>query len=135
MNLYRSLRIGRLPDESLFKILERLAVERYFLNNRKLIVTFKGFRSSRFDELICSMKNLETLISFYYYLTPEFLARVFQSCSKLIELDIANFGRETREIAENLKNQLKSGFQRLRYFSFLCFITNDSWPRIQEMLT
>ena len=134
MNLYRSLRIGRLPDESLFKILERLAVERYFLNNRKLIVTFKGFRSSRFDELICSMKNLETLISFYYYLTPDTLARVFQSCSNLIKLD-TTCGRETHEIAENLKNQLIPGFQRLQYFEFKCFITNDSWPRIQKMLT
>ena len=123
------------PDESLFKILERLAVERYLQNNRKFIATCNWSRTSRFVEVISSMKNLETLNSFGHYLTPEFLARVFQSCSKLIELDIANFGRETREIAENLKNQLKSGFQRLRYFSFLCFITNDSWPRIQEMLT
>ena len=88
MNLYRSLVLTRLrPDESLFKILERLAVERYLQNNRKFIATCNWSRTSRFVEVISSMKNLETLNSFGHYLTPEFLARVFQSCSKLIELD------------------------------------------------
>ena len=135
MNLYRSLVLTRLPDESLFKILERLAIEGYLLNNRKLFVTFKGSRSSRFDELICSMKNLEKLDLLSCDLTLEVLALVFQSCSKIIELNISIWGFKTPEVPEHLKNQLKSGFQRLRYFEFECLVEDDTWPVIQEMCT
>ena len=83
-------------------------------------------RSSRFIEVICSMKNLETLqISYDYYLTPEDLARVFQSCSKLIKLD-TNFGRKTREIAEHLKNQMRG---RRRHWIFFF----KTWNFFREM--
>ena len=135
MILYRSLKFKRLPDESLFKSLERLAAEGLLKNNRKLIVKFKRPRSSRFVEVICSMKNLEKLHFFYYELTLEILAHVFQSCSKITELRITDTEDEPLKMPEHLKNQLRSSFQRLRYFHFQCIILNKSWPVIQEMLT
>jgi hypothetical protein len=139
MILYRWLLLKRLPNESLFKILERLADEGHFENNRELIVTFEGSRSSRLNELICSMKNLEKLHVFGNDLKLlkliEALARVFQSCSKIIELNIAFWGIEMREVAEHLKNLLIPGFQRLRYFDINCCVEDDAWPVIQEMFT
>jgi hypothetical protein len=119
MNLYRSLIIERPPDESLLKLLEWLAEEGFLQNNLKLH--------------FWSMKNLEELDLFVY--EPEVLARVFESCSKITDLLIDTYEYETREMAEHLKNQLRSGFQRLRRFEFGCFIDNDSLPVIQEMLT
>jgi hypothetical protein len=68
-------------------------------------------------------------------MTLEDLARVFQSCSKLVELRIATYGCETLEMAEHLKDQLRSGFQKLRCLNLVCLIDNGSWPVIQEMLT
>jgi hypothetical protein len=135
MILYRSLMFKSLPDESLFKILERLADEGCLENNRKLIVKFEGSRSSRFVELICSMKNLEKLHLCAYDLTLEALAHVFQSCSKIIDLNITIWEFETREVAEQIKHQLIPGFQRLQYFEFECFVEDDTWPVIQEMCT
>ena len=135
MILYRSLKFKRLPDESLFKSLERLAAEGLLQNNRKLIVTFEGPCSSRFGEVICSMKNLEKLHLINYELIPEILAHVFQSCSKITDLSIKITEDETLKMLEHLKNELKPSYQRLRYFDFQCIIDNDSWPVIQEMLT
>jgi hypothetical protein len=82
------MRIERLPDESLFNILERLAGEGYLQNNRRLEAEFDGEPSSRFVELICSMENLGTLDLLGYKLTPEVLAHVLQSCSKITDLRI-----------------------------------------------
>ena len=135
MNLYRSMLIERLPDDSLFKILERLVEEGYLQNNRKLGVNLYVSLSSRFVEVICSMKNLESLGLGAHDLTPDVLAHVFQSCSKITNLFVSTKTYKTLEMAEHLKNQLKSGFQKLRYFIFECSIDNDTWPVIQEMLT
>ncbi len=137
MNLYRSLKFKRPPDESLLKILERLAEEGYLQNNRRLDVDFHWKRSSRFAGVICSMKNLETLNLFEdeLPLDTSCLAHVFQSCSKLIELDIWIHECKTLEMDEHLKNHLRFGFQRLRFFSLSCSIDNDSWPVLLEMLT
>jgi hypothetical protein len=132
MNLYRSLSIERQPDESLLKILEQLAREGYLQNNRYLDVEFDCSSNPRFVEVICSMKNLKIL--FGRKLTLEDLAHVFESCSKITNLFIPANGRKMSEMAEHLKNQLRSGFQRLRYLD-LKQIDNDSWPVIQEMLT
>jgi hypothetical protein len=136
MNLFRSLEFRHLPDENLLSILERLAGEGCLQNNRKLNVIFDCSCNSRLVEVICSMKNLEKLDMSGYDLTPEVLAHVFQSCSKLIELDVGTrWEYKTLEMTEHLKNQLKSGFQRLRCLDLVCFIDDDSWPVIQEMLT
>jgi hypothetical protein len=100
-----------------------------------LIVTFEGPRSSRFVEVICSMKNLEQLHLFDYELIPEVLARVFQSCSKITDLRITATEYEMFKMPDQLKSQLRPSFQRLRYFYFQCSIDNYSWLVIQEMLT
>ena len=135
MNLYRWLFIERPPDESFLKILERLAEEGYLQNNRKLDVDFDFSSNSRLVEVICSMKNLETLNLGEHELTPDALAHVFQSWSKLIEQDIAALKYKTLEMGEHLKNQLRSGFRRLRRLDVACSIVNDTWPVIQEMMT
>ena len=120
MNLYRSLSIEGPPDESLLKILERLAGEGCLQNNRRLNGQFDCSSNSRFVEVICSMKNLESLDFHEHELTLDRLAHVFQSCSKLTEL---NIGTECKppEMDEHLKNQLRSRFQKLRRLD-LCFI-------------
>ena len=90
MNLYRSLVLTRLPDESLFKILERLAIEGYLRNNRKLKCSDSD-DGSRMGELICSMENLETWdfdLDFNHELSPMALVQVFQSCAKITKLRI-----------------------------------------------
>ena len=142
MNLYRSLSIK--PNESLLKILERLAGKGYLQNNRQfkchlrlaqLFMKFDRSHSSCFFELICSMKNLEELNLFGYVLTPDGLAHLFQSCSKLTNLYIGIHYWETLEIDERLKNQLKTGFQRLRCLKLGCSIDKVTWPVIQELLT
>jgi hypothetical protein len=135
MNLYRSLMFKRLPDEIFLKILERLAEEGYLQNNRQLDLQFDCSCSSQFVKLISSMKNLETLRSFGKELTLEDLAHVFQSCSKITNLRINANGCKISEMAEHLKFQLRSGFQKLRRLRLVCFINNDSWPGIQEILT
>jgi hypothetical protein len=112
--------------------LERLAEKGYLQNNRQLIVENNFLTSPQLVEVISSMKNLEKLD---VDLTLEDLARVFQSCSKLVELHITTDGCEMLEMAEHLKDQLRSVFQKLRCLDLLCFIDNGSWPVIQEMLT
>ena len=135
MNSYRSLMIKNPFEESPLNILERLAREGFLQNNRKLGGTFNLFRSSRFYEVISSMRNLETLNLFGYGLTLHSLAHVFQTCPKLINLHIVTYECKTPDMIEHLKNQLTSGFQKLRCLDIVCFINNDSWPMIQEMLT
>jgi hypothetical protein len=116
---------------------EQLAGEGYLQTNRQLEcnVKFANVDCSRFVELICSMKNLETLNLFDHELTPDVLAHVFQSCYKLTNLHIATYKYKTHEMAEHLKNQLRSGFQRLRRLHLVCFIDKVKWPAIQEILT
>ena len=53
--------IGRLPEDSLFNILERMAGEGYLQNNRNLAVDFDFSSNPRFVEMICSMRNVESL--------------------------------------------------------------------------
>ena len=139
MNLYRSLGTV-LHDDSFLKILELLAEEGYLQNIRQFLcyltsaITLNFSRSSRFVELICSMTNLQTLDIVGRELTPDVVARVFQSCSKLTNLHIWIHNCKTLEMDEHLKNQLRSGFQRLRRL-YLEYPHNGTWPAIQEMLT
>jgi len=90
--------------------------------------------SPQLVEVISSMKNLEKL-DLDFNLTLEVLACVFQSCSKLVELHITTDGCEMLEMAEHLKDQLRSVFQKLRCLNLVCFIDNGSWPVIPKMLT
>ena len=108
----------------------------YLQNNHNLIVEFPRSSNSPFVKVVCSMKNLDTLRLSDSDLTLEDLAHVFQSCSKITRLHISKFEYTRFEISEHLKNQLRSGFQRLRFFGFTTSsINNDSWPLIQETLT
>jgi hypothetical protein len=124
--------------------LERLAGEGFFQTTRQLKCPVKlttpylewvNSLSSRFVKLICSMKNLEELNLFGCELAPVVLARVFQSCPKLIELNIGIHEYKTLQMDEHLKKRLKQGFQKLRRLRLDFFIHKDSWPLIQEMLT
>ena len=127
------LKMDRLPNERLFRILERLAEEGFLQNNRKLDVQLNCPRNSRFFEVICSMKNLETLSLIDYNLTLDALAQVCQSCPKLTDLHIA---ATKLVMCEHLKQQLRPAFQRLRKFALECgFHYIYSWPVIQEMCT
>ena len=90
------MRIEGLPDKNLLKILKHLEEKGSLQNNQQLKhVSFESYHSSPFLEvqqvMICFMKNLEKL-DLSYKLTLEDLTRVFQSCSKLVELDIATDG-------------------------------------------
>jgi hypothetical protein len=125
----------RPPDESLLKLLERLAGEGYLQNNRRLDVHFGFSCSSRFVEVICSMKNLESLDLDEDEIAADVLAHVFQSCSKLTNLHTATYDYKTLEMDERLKNKLRLGFQKLRCLRLYCFIDEGWWPVIQEMLT
>jgi hypothetical protein len=131
---YRSL-VLRLTDESHFSILRRLAKDGYLQNTRQ--IRMPGFKlfwpfRSQLVKVICSMKNLEK-IYLNWQLTLEDLAHVFQSCSKITNLQIVTYDCKTLEMTEHLKNQLRSGFQKLRRLDVV--FDKDSWPLTQEMLT
>ena len=129
------MELTRPADENIFSILKRLAGEGYLQNIRQLEVD-RVIRSPLIVELICLMKNLETLDLRDQEMTLDSLAHVFQSCSKITRLHISKFEYTRFEMSEHLKNQLRSGFQRLRFFGFTTSsINNDSWPLIQETLT
>jgi hypothetical protein len=89
-----------------------------------------------FVKVICSLKNLKKLDLYCECeRTLEDLARVFQSCSKLTELNTSAFGCKMDEMTEDLIDKLRPGFQRLRRLDILCSINNDSWLGFQKMLT
>jgi hypothetical protein len=124
------------PDENLLKILEWLAGEGYLQNNHKLKMRRTDSDiDSRMVELICSMKNLETLDLLDYRLSPEILAHLFQSCSKITHIRIMADTEEIPNTSEHLKNQMRPGFQRLRYLHFQCYIEEDTYLVLQEILT
>ena len=123
-------------DESLFSILKRLADEGYLQNTCRLDMRGTCQKiDSWIVELICLMKNLETLHLLDYELSPAVLAQVFQSCSKITRLHIMADNDEMPNMDECLKNQLRPDFQRLQYLHFECYIDEDSWLVLQEMLT
>jgi hypothetical protein len=139
--LYRSLTFNRPPDQSLLTILERLAGEGYLQNNRQLgEFESDSFHISSYSRVISSMKTLEKL-ELESYMSFGDLAHVFQSCPKLTELKITAFEFEMEEMGEDLKNQLRPGFQRLRRLYLSWYIDNDSLPvthgrnYLQELLT
>jgi hypothetical protein len=81
------------------------------------------------------MKNLQTLQLWENELTFEDLAHMFQSCPKIDYLHITDFKFTMLEMSEQLNNQLRPGFQRLRSFGFVTSFNKVSWPVIQETLT
>jgi hypothetical protein len=79
------------------------------------------------------MTELEKLNVFDWNLRlTEDVPKLFRSCPKLTELRM-KLASQKVEMNEGLKNELRSGFQRLRLFELNWCI--DSWPLIQEMFT
>jgi hypothetical protein len=127
-----------LEDESCLTILERLVAGGFFKNNRQMIVEISWRWPSipRFYQVLRSMAHLEklSLLNWKLRLTQD-VPKLFQSCPKLTELhlkldDSLNLGLE---IDEELKNELRSGFQRIRLLELHWDIS--AWPVIQELFT
>jgi hypothetical protein len=121
--------------ERLLNILGHLAEKRILENSRKLIVGSDFSHNPRFIDVICSMKNLETLDLWNCKLKLEQLPCVFSSCQKLVKLVLRPLTCNNWGMDEDLKNELRPGFQRLQSFRFKCHIYNHMWPVIQEILT
>jgi hypothetical protein len=114
--------------------LKRLANGGYFQNNRQVILNSKWPSIPRFLQVIHSMTNLENLRLLEWDLTlTEDLARLFQSCPKLTELHMKLVKSQMLEMGEGLKNELRSGFQRLRLLELQW--ETYSWAVILEMFT
>ena len=79
------------------------------------------------------MNNLENLSISDYAMHLKNVSDLLQLCPKLFELSIR--AKMCEKISEDLKNGLRTGFQRLAHLSIETFITNDSLPVFQEMLT
>ena len=135
MFLCRSLKIISPADKSLFTILEWLAAQGYLQNNQQFVVKYDCSHTSLFVKVICSMRNLKTLLLRGNELTLGNLAHVFQSCPQIANLFLTNFKYTMFEMSEQLKNQLRSGFERLRCFAFVSSIDEFLWPVIQETMT
>ena len=137
MYLDRSLKNGRnncyLEDESHMITLDRLAVGGYFQNNRQMIVN-SCWPVPRLFQVLRYMNNLEklNLLECHVTLTEE-LPQLFRWCPKLIELHLTTFESQELEMYEGLKNELRSGFQRLRLLELEWGI--DSWSVIVEIFT
>ncbi len=126
--------------ESLLTILKRLADGGYIKNNRQWIMSVGWSRGPWLFPVIRSMNNLEKLHLFECNLTlTEDLPQLFQSCPQLKDLRIRLFDpnrvecERLKQMNEHPKNELRSGFQRLRLLKFYWGI--DSWSVIQEIFT
>jgi hypothetical protein len=102
------MKIEGLHDEAPLKLLERLTEKGYLINNQQFEHGgYSEFASgllniSPFVDVICSMKNLRTMF-LDCELTLENLAHVFQSCYKLIELQIPLFMNTAAKECETLE--------------------------------
>jgi hypothetical protein len=115
-------------------VLERLADGGYFQNNREVIVNWCWPSVPRFSRFLHPMTKLEKLSLLKWDLTlTEDVPQLFRSCPTLTELHLRLFESQKVEMNEELKNELRSGFQRLQLLELHWFI--DSWPLIQEMFT
>ena len=123
----RSSSFNETKHHSYLNTLERLVERNYFQNNRKMIANSWGRSVYRIHPVICSMTNLEIftfvdwettpgLFPSTVYLTEEDLACLLQSCPKLTELQLKLSEAQKLEISEELKNELRSGCQQLRFF-------------------
>jgi hypothetical protein len=114
--------------------LERLAAGGFFKNNREVILTWNWPFTPPLFQVLRSMNNLETLSLSEWKLTlTEDVPQLFRSCPKLTELRLKLAESQKLEKNEELENELRSGFQRLRLFELHWGI--DSWPEIQEIFT
>ena len=121
------------PDSSLVA-LERLADGGYLKNNRQMKVIFYWPCFPRLCRIIRSTTHLETLSLLKWKLTlTQDLPQLLRSCPNLTELRMNLAERQKVEMGEELKNELRPCFQRLKIFELKWDI--NSWPIIQEMFT
>jgi hypothetical protein len=121
-------------DKSRLITFERLADGGYFKNNRQVIVRFCSPPIHGFLRVIRSMTHLEKLSLLYGRLSlTQHLPQLFRSCPKLTQLHLGLYERQKSKVNEVLKNELRSGFQRLRLFVLELGIYSCSL--IQEILT
>ncbi len=80
------------------------------------------------------MRKLDTLKLFDFEITVEQLSTLFQSCPELVELNVKLDVRQKLEMDYCLKNELRTGFQKLKLLTFCGHIDNDSWPAIKEIV-
>jgi hypothetical protein len=120
--------------DSRLKVLERLATGGFFKNNRQMIVYFNWKSIPRLFRVLRCMNNLETLSLLDWELTlTEDVPQFLQSCPKLTALRIRLLEIEKLEMNNDLKNELRSGFQRLQLLELKW--DTDSWPVIQDIFT
>ena len=81
------------------------------------------------------MKKLDTLKLVDCEITLEQLLTLFRSCPELVELSLELDAKQKLEMDNCLKNELRTGFQKLRRLMFYGHIDNDSWPVIKEIVT
>jgi hypothetical protein len=123
---------NRVKYEGHLITLKRLVARGLLKNIREMGVNSCGLSDPLICRVICSMTHLEKL-SFAECQLTEDLAPLFRSCPKLTELHVTIVKSQKSEMIEELKNELRSGFQTLRLLELdSCFI---SGPAIQEMLT
>ena len=88
----------------------------------------------RLCRVLRSMTDLETLSLLEWKLSlTQGLPQLLRSCPKLTELRLKLVESQKLELNEELKNDLRPGFQRLKIFEFKWKI--ESGPVIQEILT
>ncbi len=119
--------------EDLLTILKRLADGGFLANNRQLILDVGWSRGPWLFQVIRSMNNLETLSLLDCQLTLSDLPQLLRSSTKLTYLRLKLIDRLKLEMNEELKNELRSAFQRLQIIGLSWDI--DSWPVIQEIFT
>ena len=138
MTFDRSVKNNRYINESLVTILKRLAAGGFLKNNRQWI-DYNWSRDPGFFQIILSMNNLEKVNLVCNLTQTEDLQQLFRSCPTLTDLRVGLFDpnqveRERFEqMNEETKNELRSGFQRLRLLKLYWYI--DLCPEIQEILT
>jgi hypothetical protein len=136
MILCRSWKDGNfiydLEYESHLIILKRLVDRGLLKNNREMSVNSCRLSDARMCRVIRSMTHLEKL-SFLECQLTEDVSELFRSCPKLTQLHLRIVESQKLEMNEELKNELRPGFQRLRLFELdSCVI---SGPVIPEILT
>jgi hypothetical protein len=118
-------------------ILKRLVARGLLKNNREMGVIFCRRSLPLIFRVIRSMTHLEKLslseCNHKGMTLTEDVPQLFRSCPTLNELHLRIVKSQVLEMNEELKNELRSGFLRLRLLELDWEI--DSWLKIQEMLS
>ena len=132
---YSSHQVNEAPTKCC-EIFERLVEEGVLKNNRELFVSCNSWpHIPRLLGNICSMKKLDTLKLVHCGLTLEQLSTLFRSCPELVELSVELDVKQKLEMDNCQKNELRTGFQKLKLLMLCGHIDNDSWPVIKEIVT